>query len=333
MSADVLPSGVTTIEQSAKLLSVADELIRDAQTPEEAEELLRSTRTVEFVSSLQRLGEAQVKAWQRMTLRAMRRKGELLGEAHPTAGTGRGNKKSVTGGNAFTGAERKAANTARKIAAVPVEDFDLYLLTATRPSITGLLEKICPPKKPGKPKPELAPEEDLIKACLAGIRRKKTRIDIGRKLGMNKDTVALATAYAVAWDRHHHPRIGSWTGKTNTKRASELEAMRNGDYAKLVEWQLRFSKMCALLETVDLNGFGLDTINMWKIADIYDDLITLGEWHDRTLSAVQRWLNDINVREKITKLRDTSGRTPEEADTALRLADRLENKLERREVT
>ncbi len=328
MSTRILPRDVTSIEQSVKLLGVADEKIRDAQTPEEAEELLRSTKTVEFVSSLHRLGEAQVLAWQRMTLRAVRRYGELLGAAQ--AGNP-GGKPNVSSTN-VNGAERVARNQARKVASVPEDDFELYILTAPRPSLSGLCRQFFPPKNGTKPKPEAAPEEELIRTCLDGIRRKKTQAEISRKLGMKHDSLPLTRAYAVAWDRHHHPRIGSWTGKTNTRRARELEAMRNGDYARLVEWQLRFSQMCALLEAVDLGGYGLDTINTWKVADVYDDLVTLGEWHDRTLSAVQRWLNDINVREKITKLRDTAGRTPEEAETALRLADRLEQKLDRHQI-
>src|SRR5260370_20201448 len=125
MSTRILPRDVTSIEQSVKLLGVADEKIRDAQTPEEAEELLRSTKTVEFVSSLHRLGEAQVLAWQRMTLRAVRRYGELLGAAQ--AGNP-GGKPNVSSTN-VNGAERVARNQARKVASVPEDDFQLYILT------------------------------------------------------------------------------------------------------------------------------------------------------------------------------------------------------------
>jgi hypothetical protein len=333
MSAPIEPRDVTSVELSEKYLKAAYEQLEDVHTPDEAEDLLRRASLVAEATRIERLGEAQERLWAIVKLRAERRKGELLGPGGPTAGTGRGNKKSVTGGNAFTGAERKAANTARKVWSVPGDVFEMYVLTNTRPTRSGLFREFFPPRNGTKPKPEAAPEEELIRACLDGIRRKKTQAEIGRKLGMKHDSMPLTRAYAVAWDRHHHPRIGSWTGKTTTKRTRELEAMRNGDYVKLVDWQLRFSKMCALLEAVDLAGYGLDTVNMWKVADIYDDLITLGEWYDRTLSAVQGWLNDVSVREKIAKLRDTTGRTPEEAETALKLATRLERKLDRPEVT
>lgn len=322
---------------SLRNLVVAEELIREAATPDEAEDLLRRTTLAEKANQLLRLGEEMEGKWRRTRLRAWRRWGELLGPAE--IGTNR--FSSVRSSDATTGAEREARRQARKVAAVPEADFEVYVLTTSKPSPSALIHQFFPPKNGTRRKPpakttEAAPDETLIKACLQGIRRGKSQAEMGRKLHdkLDKhDSLPLTRAYAVAWDRHHHPRMGSWTGKTNTKRQRELEAMRNGDYAKLVDWQLRFSQMCALLETIDLAGYGLDTINMWKVADIYDDLVTLGEWHDRALSAVQRWLDDVSIREKIAKLRDTSGRTPEEADTALKLADRLESKLERNYLT
>src|SRR5258708_6585353 len=329
MSARIEPRNLTSVESSEKYINVARELIDNAQTPDEAEGLLRAATLAAEANRIHKLGEELERRWSIVKLRAERRYGELLGTPSVGRPSANGN---VSGTHVFTAAERTAVKDARKVASVDATDFDAYLLTTSKPSRSGLFRTFFPPKNGTKPKPEAAPEEDLIRTCLDGIRRKKTQAEISRKLGMKHDSLPLTRAYAVAWDRHHHPRIGSWTGKTNTRRARELEAMRNGDYARLVEWQLRFSQMCALLEAVDLGGYGLDTINTSKVADVYDDLVTLGEWHDRTLSAVHRWLNDINRRHQITKLRDTAGRTPEEAATALRLADRLEQKLDRHQI-
>jgi ParB-like chromosome segregation protein Spo0J len=128
-------------------------------------------------------------------------------------------------------------------------------------------------------------------------------------------------------------RSPNWNGKTNPTRERELEGRKRkakGDYVELLKLQLDITRMCRILEGWHLHEYAFNEESAWLMADIHDDLITLGEWHDRSLSAVQAWLLDVDVRSKIDKLRDTTGRTPEEADTARRLADRLERKLEAR---
>jgi hypothetical protein len=128
-------------------------------------------------------------------------------------------------------------------------------------------------------------------------------------------------------------RSPNWNGKTNPARERELEGRKRkakGDYVELLKLQLDITRMCRILEGWHLHEYAFNEESAWLMADIHDDLITLGEWHDRSLSAVQGWLFDVDVRSKIDKLRDTTGRTPEEAETALRLADRLERKLEAR---
>jgi hypothetical protein len=87
-----------------------------------------------------------------------------------------------------------------------------------------------------------------------------------------------------------------------------------------------------MLEHAKIEDYNLDEATLALVADVHDDLVTLGEWHDRTLSAVQAWLIDADVRDKISRLRNTQGRTSAETETALRLADRLERKLEARLV-
>jgi hypothetical protein len=126
-------------------------------------------------------------------------------------------------------------------------------------------------------------------------------------------------------------RTANWNGKTNPKRQRELrEQKKTGNYAELVRTQLRINELCSALEATTLDDFGLEDATLAVIADIHDDLITLAEWVDRKLHHVGAWLEDVSVRDKIKRLRDTRGRTPEEAATAQRLADRLEHKLEAR---
>lgn len=79
-----------------------------------------------------------------------------------------------------------------------------------------------------------------------------------------------------------------------------------------------------------MTDFGTSESDLRRMSDICDDLVSLGEWHERQLSAVTGYLTDRGITEKIRKLRDATGRTPEEAETARRLADRLDKKLRNR---
>jgi hypothetical protein len=126
-------------------------------------------------------------------------------------------------------------------------------------------------------------------------------------------------------------RVTNWNGKSNLQRERELLAERKtSSYPELVTAQRRFAQAAMALESIDVNSYGLSEVVLWKVEDILDDLISLGEWYDRTLLGVLGWLDGVDLRGKIEKLRNTAGRTPEEAETALRLADRLERKLEAR---
>ena len=127
-------------------------------------------------------------------------------------------------------------------------------------------------------------------------------------------------------------RRASWNGKSNPKRQAELlERKRSGEaYTTTLRLQLRISELCGALESLPLKDLNLGEAELALVADIHDDLIALGEWHDRALSAVQAWMVDEHVREKIRKLRDVTGREPAEAETYRKLADRLERKLDAR---
>jgi hypothetical protein len=122
-----------------------------------------------------------------------------------------------------------------------------------------------------------------------------------------------------------------WNRKTTKMRQRELKGRRKMDpYPGLLRVQMIISDLCAALESVRIGDYHLDEVSLWRITDIYDDLISLGTWTDRTLSAVQGRLDDSEVLAKIAVLRNTNGRTPSEARAMKALADRLEHKLTRR---
>jgi hypothetical protein len=84
-------------------------------------------------------------------------------------------------------------------------------------------------------------------------------------------------------------------------------------------------------ELQDVIGGGeLDEVELWEIDTIYDSLTWLAELVDAALTLTQHRLEDEDVLAKIATLRNTSGRTPAEAETARKLADRLERKLKTR---
>ena len=197
-----------------------------------------------------------------------------------------------------------------------------------------------------QPEPELTPERtteedqegrsmlnyDAIEVIIA---ENLKRGQIMERFGVKDHPAQLArkAAEAIMWERQRQTQLvggrpQNWNGKSNDKRLRELRVeKREGNYLELASVQQRFAQMCVILEDINLRDYGLDDVSVDKIMDIYDDLVSLGEWHGRQLSAIQGYLNEIDARKRIEKLRNVTGRTPEETATALRLADRLEQKL------
>jgi hypothetical protein len=306
-------------------------------TPAEAETLLGMVTEAKDAFRIQRVAEDRGEQWRAVALCAERLYGQLLGPAKP----GNPGGKPNLSGTKVSGAESVARNQARKVAAVPEDLFKNYLNNAPNPSRAGLMRRYNlnagGPNPPRPPRPTKATEEQ-INACLEGIRRGESQTDIGRELGLGNNSMVLAQAYGIAADRHARAvgppvrppgRPKNWNGKSNDKRQRELSAARGKDnYAELLEFQTRVAQMCVVLEDWHvIEDCQLDEVALQRLSDIHDDLLSLGEWYERTLSAVQHRLTDAAVLQKIGKLRDTSGRTPEEAQTAMRLAERLERKL------
>jgi hypothetical protein len=127
-------------------------------------------------------------------------------------------------------------------------------------------------------------------------------------------------------------RVCKMNAQSGSKRLRELKSgIGKSTIPELARLQREIGQLCVVLESYDVEDYDLsDEPVVWCATDIYDDLIMLGEWLDQTLTSIQRHLSDQQVRDKIGKLRDTTGRTPEEAETALRLAAQIERKLENR---
>ena len=121
----------------------------------------------------------------------------------------------------------------------------------------------------------------------------------------------------------------TWDGKSRTARRKEIrDELSRGSYSKLLKLQMEMTKVVGIVSDWQPEEFELDQATLALVDSFYDDLITLGEWHDRAVLATQVWLGSVAVRRKIAALRNTRGRSTEERESALRLADRLERKLE-----
>jgi hypothetical protein len=118
-------------------------------------------------------------------------------------------------------------------------------------------------------------------------------------------------------------------GKTPGQRASELRR-EDAAYLGIVRLQAQIAKDSAILAGFSPSDLGLDEATLDKVSDLLEDLVGLEQWTSRASMAVTHWLGDHDVRSKIEKLRDDSGRTTAEAETARRLADKLERRLNAR---
>ena len=131
-------------------------------------------------------------------------------------------------------------------------------------------------------------------------------------------------------------RSQNWNGTSNDKRQRELRAAKKaltvGNYSTLLRLCVEMNRQSMVIEAYKPEEYAFDEATLMLIDAFHDDLITLATWIERGLFATQAWLTEIRVREKIKALRDTTGRTLEEAETYRRVADKLERKLQARLV-
>lgn len=125
-------------------------------------------------------------------------------------------------------------------------------------------------------------------------------------------------------------RAKNWNGKTTPTRQRELKGRKKTEaeaYLELTKVCGVIAQLCGILENLRMEDYTPEEVSIWYVSDLLDDLISLGTWLDRATPAVQRWLGDADVRQKIETLRNVTGRTPEEAKTFLARAAKLERQL------
>lgn len=111
-----------------------------------------------------------------------------------------------------------------------------------------------------------------------------------------------------------------------------MRATPKGDYGKLLRLSVEMTKLSAVVQAYHPEYYAPDEVSSVDpvyaiVCTFHDDLADLSRWIDEALVATQTWLGDVEVRRKIAKLRDPTGRTPEEVKAARRVADRLQRKL------
>lgn len=192
------------------------------------------------------------------------------------------------------------------------------------------------------PKPRKAKTEALDRQIERGILAGKSAATLAGELGF--DPKASSSRFVRAWERAHgrleerraaggktrRRRTNVATGKTNAQRRTELhDHKQRRDYNQFRRFQAEINKMCVVLEDFDINDYEVDDDPSLRLtADVHDDLLALQEWLDRQLWSVQSRLREHDLLAKIERLKQTNGRTPEETATALRLAERLQRKLD-----
>ena len=178
--------------------------------------------------------------------------------------------------------------------------------------------------------------EEAVREGIYGREQIAARFGITESAARRAEPVIRAIARERERNGGRPPRRGKVPplnpgGMTPKGRLRELKGSKKGDaYPRLLAVQMRISELSAALSTVDMAAYGIDEVSIWRVSDIEDDLISLAFWTDRTLGAITGWLGDAEVRKKIRTLRNTSGRTAEEAKAMTALADRLEKKLRNR---
>jgi hypothetical protein len=131
----------------------------------------------------------------------------------------------------------------------------------------------------------------------------------------------------------HTGKIKNFNGKSNAKRMGEIkeERKRTGKYTDLLKLQLEMTKLCVVLEDYEPDDFGLDTTTADLIADFYDDLVSLGEWWERSVRSTTAWLSDLKLDATIAKLRKktlANGCSEGEVENAQSIIAKLERARE-----
>ena len=314
----VIPEGAT-LAQIDRMEQAAYDAIDQVQDPGAAEELLRQVTIADHAIRIAKVSEEREHRWGGLRLRAERRYGELLG---PKV---KGRPSSVRASDTrVEGADREAQSQARKVAAVPEDKFEEYIENESKPTRSGLLRQSAPkPKSKAKRKlaKEPPPLSEAVEFLNRLVRQGQDRWGHGPRLTADELEYVPVVLKAL-------PRRARYAGK----RLREVGATRNKLGRKsVVDLQYRILQMTATLETSEIADYDLADDDAMFVTDLYDDLVELQFWMDRTLAVTRAYLDDSHELEKIRMLReDHNGRSSHEIATALALADKLESKRNRK---
>jgi len=307
----VIPKGAG-LGQIDRMEAAAYEAIDNVQDPDTASALLDQVTVAEHAVRLAKVSEEREQRWRGLRLRAERRYGELLGSAQ----RGGDRKSDQVRGTNLKGAERFAQHQARKVADVPADVFESYVTENPKPNRTGLLRATtATAPRPKKKTKEITPSD-----AYDGLRQRA------------KDVRSLPSDQRPRWTERDVDLVDTVLThllkrrpKYSGKRLRELGPKRGvGPQPRLADLQYRMMQLTSILESVDVADY--DLADPDEVSEFHDDLVELQLWMDRSIALASARLDDATLERKIAKLRDGTGRTSAEQQTAATLAAKLERR-------
>lgn len=345
---------VTDLASADRAEVNAGDWVKSVTDADEALEMFTQIRAAaRAVAELKKHGADRVRRWNTLMLKAERRYGQLLG---PSPGAGRPTgTNNVSSGDNISHADRIIRSKARQVAAVDEDVFRDYLYGTASPTRSGLLKAGQPAAQPQARTDDRKEEETMSTGKLlrehaefdAQVRHMRDQgmgqRAIAAKLGVTFNRIQdswqrmegedrARAALPPAAKRPKDSKTKNWDGRTPTKMLRDAQAAAaKGSYGELLRFKSRVIDAVKVLENYDMIAdFPPDLVNMWEMEDILDVLASLDEWLSRAIPATQSWLKENTTRDKIAKMRNVAGRTPEEAANALAMADRWQKRLEAR---
>jgi hypothetical protein len=289
---------------------------------------------MEQATRLARVGQEYERKWREVRLKAKARYGELLPPKQPG---GRPPKETLSAPKSSppTAAEHVAKHQARKVAEVKQADpegFTTYVENDPKPTEAGLLRTVAAAPK----RPNLSQDQavlDWVKARREDgwgrdkiVKASKAKTDDWPREDAALSNGGVTTILRLLEAGGEAPRPRPTLGQL---RSAE-KAMGTG-YTGLLKFRRAVVELTALLQSMDVSQFDHDDeVAKDAIDSMWEELVDLTEWADLHIGWFQARAKDGVVKAKIAKLRNTTvanGATPAEADTAGRLADKLERKL------
>lgn len=238
-----------------------------------------------------------------------------------------------------TGASQKTVSrdlSASESSVTQLNDNQQPEVTQSNPqTVRGKDGRVHPRIKRPKPTPAAigALRKEIEKRLKAGKKTDFRQLMTQFEMSQSVVQTQIQVVRALLEDRSQRPasRTQTWNGRSRTARQKEIKLARTAsdaaNYLKMMDLQAVIWRLCAVLENFHIEDMPLDEHTLRTITDLLDDLISLGIWHNRTLTAVKGWVGSADRRRRIEQLRNVDGRLPEEARAFLAMADKLEREL------